>query len=510
MKSCGRIRRSKREVLLSGNGRRTIAMDKWMKNNNFNKILALAISIILWTMVHIDNVPTAPTAASMSTKIIENVKIEIAGFDEDKYVLDSIDADSVRMEVSGKSSDITYVFSDAYSVTLDLSDARPGTMRLPLSYSLPNGVRLVSMTPQEVNVHIELRNTKAFPITIATKGEPAEGYQLGTPVIQPVGTAEVTLSASELSKVAKVQGIIELDGENETIREKRMKLAAYDNAGNEIKGAVIEPATVSVELPITLPFKTVPLDIGFTGQLPNSLVLSQVAPDFDNVIIYGHEDALATITSYEAMIDLSTIESAGTKQVEIELTPPGGTEKVEPGKVNVKVSASEIAEKTIEGIPVNVQGLDTGLEAVVTNPSSEAVTLTLSGAPALLKELTRDNISVVADVSGLAAGRHEISLQVSLPRFIALNNSGERLVATVLIKPPATPAATATPSPPKVSTPEPSSEPVSGGESSPPVVQPTNSANEPVETPSPSPSIESNGPANKSNSTSNTSIKGGT
>ncbi|WP_410512451.1 CdaR family protein [Paenibacillus sp. BR2-3] len=484
-------------------------MDKWMKNNNFNKILALAIGIVLWTMVHIDGESTSPAAASMSTKIIENVKIEVSGFDEDKYVLDSKDADSVRMEVSGKSSDIMYVFSDAYRVTLDLSDAKPGTMRIPLSYSLPNGVRLISMTPQEVNVHIELRNTKSFPVSVATKGEPAEGYQLGTPVIQPVGTAEVTLSASELSKVAKVQGTIELDGENETFKEKRMKLAAYDSAGNEIKGAVIEPSTVSVELPITLPFKSVPLDIGFTGQLPSSLVLSRVTPELESVVVYGYKDSLAAITSYEAMIDLSTIKAAGTNQVEIKLTPPAGTEKIEPDTVNVMVSASEIAERTVEGIPVILQGLGSGLEGTVTNPASGAVTLTLSGAPALLDQLDRNKISVVADVSGLIAGTHEVSLQVSLPKFIALSHSGERLVATVQLKPPATPAASATPSANSGSTPEPSSAPVSG-EGSPSGVQPTHSGTDPVMSPAPSASNENSGAFNQGESTGNTNNKAGT
>ena len=485
-------------------------MDKWMKNNNFNKILALAIGIILWTMVHIDSAPTAPTASSMSTKIIENVKIEVAGFDEDKYVLEPLDASSVRLEVRGKSSDLTYVFSDAYTVTLDLKDVGPGTLKIPLTATLPKGVELMSMTPQEINVHIELRNTKSFPITVATKGKPADGYQLGTPVIQPVGAAEVTLSDSDLSKVAKVQGTIELDGENETIKEKKMKLVAYDSAGNEVKGAVIEPPTVSVELPITLPFKSVPLEIGFTGQLPGSLVLSRVTPEIDSVVVYGFKDALDSITSYEAVVDLSTIESAGTKQMALELVPPTGIEKVEPGMVNVTVSASEISQRTLEGIPVTLQGLGSGLQANVTNPPNQAVTLTFSGSPTLLDQLDQDSIKIVADLSGLAAGTHEVSLQVSLPRFVSLNNSGERLVATVLLKGPTAPVNPATPNSDSSSTPMPSAEPVTG-EGSTPSTQPTHSETTPAATATPSAGKSDNsGVLNGSASTGDTGSTGGT
>ncbi|WP_020427139.1 CdaR family protein, partial [Paenibacillus riograndensis] len=241
-------------------------MDKWMKNNNFNKILALALAIILWTIVHVDTAPTSQTTVNKESKIIENVKIEVKGFDEDKYVITSQDAVSVRLEVLGKKSDLTYKFSDAYKVWIDLSNIQPGDTTLPLHYSLPSGVTLQDINPNEVNVRVELRNTKSFPVSIVTKGKPAAGYQVGAPVIDPA-EAQVTLASSELSKVSKVQGTIELDGESETIKDKKLKLYAVDSSGNEIKDAVIEPSTVTVDLPVTMPFKSLPLDISFTGQL---------------------------------------------------------------------------------------------------------------------------------------------------------------------------------------------------------------------------------------------------
>lgn len=482
-------------------------MDKWMSNNNFNKILALAIAIILWTIVHIDSsAPNIPTSANMKVKTIENVKIDISGFDEDKYVLDYIDPEIVSMEVRGRSTDPLFVYSDAYKVTLDLSDVQPGVVKIPLTPSLPNGVDLISMTPQEVSVHIELRNTKSFPVTVVTKGEPAPGYQLGTPIVEPVGTAAVTLAASELSRVSKVQGTIELDGESETVKAKKIKLIAYDKEGKEIKEAVIEPSTVSVELPITLPFKSVPLDIGFTGQLPSTLVLSRVTPEFDKVVVYGNKEALLAINSYEATIDLSTIDSAGTKQVKIELTPPEGLEKMEPGSVNVTVSATEVAERTIDGIPVVLRGMGGGLVATVTEPANETVSLTLSGAPALLDQLNQNNISVVADVTGLSTGAHEVSLRVTLPDYVTLNSSMESLVATVQLQSKATPTVTPIPE----STPEPNSEPVSGEGATSATQATPEGSEQAIPNPTPSPSNGDNANAGVNESTGNASNRGGT
>ncbi|CAM4317978.1 CdaR family protein [Paenibacillus typhae] len=482
-------------------------MDKWMKNNNFNKILALVFGIILWTIVHVDTEPTNQTTVNTQTKIIENVKIEQTGLDEEKYVY-SFDAESVRLEVSGKNSDLNFKFSDDYKVTLDLSDVGPGDTTLPLNYTLPKGVKFESMDPSEVNVHVELRNTRTFPVTLITSGAPAEGYKLGTAVINPA-EVEVTLPASELSKVTTVQGTIELDGENETFTEKRMRLAAYDSSGNEISGAVIEPATVAVELPITLPYKTLPLDVSFTGQLPGSLVLSRVTPEMDTVTVYGSEEALAGLSSYDAVLDLSTVQSAGTQQVKLELAPPEGIAKIEPAQMNVTVSAAEIAERTMNNIPIKLEGVASGLTAVVTDPAAKAISLTLAGAPTLLDQLDQDNISVVADVGGLSAGVHQVSLQISMPRFISMVNSSQPNVVTIDLQPPATPEATVSPDTGIAPTPEPSSEAVSGGETS---VEPTHSA-EPTGTATPEPAEDvpenSSTPAGSGNTT-NTGGNGGT
>lgn len=472
-------------------------MDKWMKNNNFNKVLALVFAVILWTIVHVDNEPVNQTTVSTQTKFIENVKVEVINFDEEKYVLTK-DVDYVELEVAGRNSDLNFKLSDDYKVMLDLEGIEPGDTTLPLHYELPNGVRLLDMNPNEVNVHIELRNTKAFPVTIVTNGEPAEGYQLGTPIVSP-DTAEVTLPASELETVAKVEGTIELDGEKETFTERKLRLHAYDKDGNEIQNAVIEPSTVSVELPISLPSKTLPLDIGFTGQLPGSLTLSRVTPEQDTVTVYGSEETLATLSTYEATVDLSALDAAGTRQLEVELKPPEGTARIEPAKVNVSISAAEITQKTVEGIPVRLEGVGSGLTGSIVSPAAQTLTLTVSGAPTLLDQLDKDSISVVADVGGLSAGGHQVSLQVSLPRFISLVDAAEPLTATVELQPPATAPESTPAQGGATSTPEPSAEPVTGDEIG-PEPSPTGEGAAVVSpTPSEAPAVPSSSPSGGEN-----------
>jgi hypothetical protein len=261
-----------------------------------------------------------------------------------------------------------------------------------------------------------------------------------------------------------------------------------------------------------LPFKSIPLEIGFIGQLPDSLVLSKVTPEQETVVVYGQAAALAALSTYEATINLSAIDSAGTKQLKAELKPPAGTEKIMPGSVNVSVSISEIAERSIEGVPIKLQGVGSDLEGTIVDPSSKDIALTLKGAPTLLNQLSKEKISVVADVSGLTAGTHDVSLRVSLPKFIALVNPGEALTVTVQLLSPTTPIPTPTPDTGDTNTPEPSSEPVIGDEGATEKPNPTHSG-EAGGTVTPTPTennVENNGPTNTNTNSDNPTGTGGT
>lgn len=458
-------------------------MDKWMSNNNFNKVLALLLAIVLWTIVHFDGGSASTPTALLDSKIIENVKIQLTGFDADEYEV-TTDADSVRLEVQGRSSDIFYQLSDSYKVTLDLSGVEPGTYKMPLEHRLPNGVSLVDMSPREVSVRIERRNTNEYPVTIEVNGEPAEGYQVGTPVVTP-SVAKVTLPDSDLERVARVQGVIELNGESSAVTERRVRLTAYDGEGNELSGAVIEPGAVSVEVPVTLPYKSVPLDIGYSGRLPDGVVMSSLTAEDSSVVVYGPEETLEGITSYRAVVDLSGVDSAGTTELQAELTPPEGTERIEPSTMTFTVVTEEVVQRTFEDIPIQLEGTPEGMEAELTSPPGGTVGLTLSGARTLLNGLRAADIGAVADIGGLGAGSHQVTLQLSLPDFVTLTvPSDPPSVSVELYVPGSTPTPDGTEGTPATPTPEPDSEPVTGNEDDP---EATETPGEPTATPSPSP-----------------------
>ncbi|MDR0270989.1 CdaR family protein [Paenibacillus sp.] len=417
-------------------------MNKWINNNNFAKVLAIAVSILLWSMVHLNNDTPTPTA-KIDTRIIENVKVQPYGLDEKKYILSAMDHDRVRIEIKGKKMDLDFAFSGEYKIKLDLTNAKVGTSTLPLSVVLPKGLEVVNIQPSTVSVNIEERNTATFPVTIVTKGTPAAGYQLGKVTPQPA-TVKVTLPESELREVVKVQGTITIDGENSALKEKRVKLAAYDKQGLEIDGAVLEPTSVLAEVTIVPPYKEVPIELQYTGKLPEGVVISKAQPNISKVKLYGPQETLTGVKSYsDISVDLSKITTAGTIVLPVDLTPPSGFEKIEPSSLKVEIITVANSQRVIDDIPITIKNNTGGsLQAEIINPASKTMSLALNGAPGLLNSLTKDDIQLIASIDGLKPGTHEVTLQVVLPRYISRADPGTPLTASIEIKEKSTPAVT--------------------------------------------------------------------
>ena len=346
-------------------------MDKWFNNNNFAKVLALAVSLLLWFMIHLDEVPTTPTIATGTTnKVVERtVPVQPYGLDSNSYVLTSLSTDEVRLEIKGQRSMLTSIFTnDDYKVLVDLSQVKDGSNTLPLVPDLPSGVEVVSMEPSMVTVNVEKLGTKSFNVNIVPEGDPSAGYSLGTPVVEPTGPVKVTLPEGQLDAVAKVQGSVSVKDAKDDVTQKRVKLQAYDAEGKVLENAVITPQTVEVRIPVNQPYKSVPLRIKYSGQLPEGLVLSSVEPSVKEVSVYGTDEALAGIQAYDQVtLDLTQFEEAGTSTVNVDLTPPPGFEKIEPSSIQIKVTVSPYDEteettKVFPNVPITLTGVGNGLK----------------------------------------------------------------------------------------------------------------------------------------------------
>ncbi|MBW4839428.1 MAG: hypothetical protein KZY74_08520 [Paenibacillaceae bacterium] len=405
-------------------------MDKWLTHNNFAKVLALVFSIILWAMVHLDSGTPVDSTTLAQPRFIDNVKIEVTGFDEDKYILYDLEPSTVRMEVKGKRIDLTTNFSD-YKARLNLENLGPGTFTLPLTHELPPGVELISMDPSIVKVTIEAKETRTIPVTIVTKGEPADGLVLGTPIVAGAGTVDVTLPASEVQELSKVEGTVDVSGLKESVKGKSVKLTAYDKQGQPMENAEISPSSVDVEVPINKLYKNVPLEVRKSGQLPSGYVLTGVETDVEGVVLYGSKEALEGISSYPVTVDLSRSDGSTETKYSVDLTPPEGFEKIEPSSVTITLHVMPGGQKLLDGVPVTLKNAGSSYNVKWIRPADAKLSLTVVGPSGTLEALQPEDIQITADLAQLGAGTHSVPIEVKLPEGVELVDMGTSMTVDV-------------------------------------------------------------------------------
>ncbi|GMK42812.1 CdaA regulatory protein CdaR [Paenibacillus sp. CCS19] len=396
-------------------------MDKYLAHPTALKILSVVVALLLWAVVHFD--PESNSNSTMSTAVthvIDTVKIKTIGLDEKTRALRSIDPGTVKLVVSGSRTRIAAAEPDDYVVSANLSRAPDGRSEVQLSVELPKGVELVQMTPNRAFVNIVPMQTKEFEVKVISEGQPANGYKVGEPIIKPNNRVHVTLPEDELADVGAVAVKVNVNGEEETVSEKKARVVVYDNDGNELKDAVVSPSVVEVEVPITKPYKTLPLQIGFSGALPDGLSIAKVTPSAQQVTVYGPQDVLDKLDYYDDVtVDLTKVTQSGSFTYAIE--PMEGVASIDPTKITVTIDVEPTSERLIEQVPITLNSLAEGMTAKLLTPESNAIDIVVTGAQSLLGALQKADIQAVAKLDSLGVGQHEVPLDIHLPIYLHVN-----------------------------------------------------------------------------------------
>ncbi|WP_372661340.1 YbbR-like domain-containing protein [Cohnella sp.] len=391
-------------------------MDKWLNHPTIVKLVALGLGILMWAVVHFDPDSTPNNVSSLvETKVINSVKIQPYGLDERSFVLNNLAPQTVKLTVSGSRSDLLAA-PESYEVRLDLRTVGEGTHTMKLQYDLPRGIQFVEMTPSSVSVSIQALETKEFEVDITTSGSPAKGYKAGTPIVKPSNRVHVTLPKNEIAEVHRVGALISVEGAKETLKNKSVKLEAFDEAGKVIKNVIIEPAILEVEIPITNPFKTVPLQFRLVGRVPAGLSIESFKPDVEQVTLYGPQEELDKLEFLNVDVQLTNVKNSGKLAVTLQIEAP--IIEVSPKQIEISIVVVLSATRSLEGLPIIWNGLGEGLIVKFVEPSTGKADITIQGAPAILDRLQPGDVDVIADLIGRGPGTHTIPLIVNLERFM--------------------------------------------------------------------------------------------
>lgn len=343
------------------------------------------------------------------------VPVELVGLDP-AMIVTTGEARQVNLRLSAPASVWEQMTVDRSPVRalVDLAGLAPGTHSLPVQVQLNlNPVRVVSYSPRTLTVTLEELASATLPISIELRGDPAIGYELGTPAAD-IESGTVSGPRSLVERVKKLRVVVDVSRASEPLA-RELIVQALDENELQVAGVTITPDKINVTQPVTQRggYRNVVVKVLTTGQISSGYRLTAVSVFPPTVTVFASDPAL--IDQLPGFVETNPVDLTGVKDdidVRVPLNLPQGISVVGDQTVNVVVGVSAIeGSLTLNEIPVEVINLSPDLAASL---SPERVNIILSGPLPLLDTLVAADVRVVIDLNGVSAGTYQLVPRVEL------------------------------------------------------------------------------------------------
>jgi len=368
-------------------------------------LLALAIWVTAVTAADPDEVRVFPF----------HVPIEVIGQDPGLVISTEYPA-SVDVTLRAPHSVWERLNANAQSVRaiLDLSGLSAGEHTLTLQIQVSERpVRIVSASPESITLTLEPLITRTLTVDLSLAGQPAIGYQTGEAHLEPRQIV-IAGAQSKVQKVARARVIVSLDGIRESV-EKNLPVELLDVSGQVVSGVSLSPQSVLVKLPIIQQggYRDLAVKVVVRGQVAHGYRLDNISVFPPVITVYSSDptlvNALPGVVETHAL-DLQNASDDITTRLELNL--PSGVSVVGERTVLVQVGISPIESSlTLSNKEVEIVGLPAGLLPLI---SPSTVDVIVSGPLPLLDTLTRQDVRVYVDVTGLSAGTYQLTPKVEV------------------------------------------------------------------------------------------------
>lgn len=250
------------------------------------KLIAVVLAFALWLYVGEERNPVADN--------VLHVPLETRGLASNLVVAEK--PAEVVIRVQGTRQLVGRLTARDVQAFVSLEGAQPGKNVRPVQVVLPARVELVEVTPAQVTVVVEEVSKRQLPVEVVVMGQPAPGYTRLRPVVRP---QEVVVSGPRgwLDNLWKGFVEVNLAGREENFHAF-LPVRLLEEGGREAKpGAIIEPATVEVFVPVVPagPSKEVPVRVVLQGEPAAGYKVGKVVVTPQSVNVYGSREALAQI-----------------------------------------------------------------------------------------------------------------------------------------------------------------------------------------------------------------------
>lgn len=318
-------------------------MKKIINSNYFYAFISLCGALWLFFMVSTPGVGSTrdsnqSTQSTVNTKATMTVPLQVQADTETYYITGY--PQSVKVTIEGPSALVTATKNTQnFSAYLNLKKYLPGKHKVRIQQTGLNSELTYTIKPKYVTVNIQKRTSKSFPVNVEySKSSLASGYSAGKPVVSPENV-RVTGAASDIKKIDKLVVKPILPKGIKTTFDQEVLVQALDKKGKTLN-VTLEPQTVHVKIPISLPSKKVSINFTQQGNSPTGMNFS-LDSDTSSITVFGSQKQLDEIgDSIDIPVDVSGITSNTKHSVNIAEALKGQIDSSDPDVVLVNISVS--------------------------------------------------------------------------------------------------------------------------------------------------------------------------
>lgn len=370
-----------------------IRESKWL-----NILMSVLLAVLFWLYVRAELDPS-------QTSWFYHVPVEITGstvLTRQGLTVANLSQSTVDLRIEGPASVLDSLSRSRkdLSVTLDVSKCTEGENKLVYTPNWPVNINTDSIVtidrdPETITVTVEKLYTSSFNVEFQLKGTVADGYQAGTPAINPE-TVVVSGPAEQVSRVKKVVAVLETENLDQRFAGD-LPLILLDENGEQITDAevALDSPTAYVVLPVVV-VKDVPLTVNFQpgGGATIDDITYEINPK--SLMVSGAESDMESLSEISlGSVDLSKVVGTNTFTFPIDL---------DASLENVTGSTSATVTVTVNGL--DTRSFDVDNIQMVNIPDGYQVTLAtqvrtvkVRGKQEDLNNIDASQLSIVADLS---------------------------------------------------------------------------------------------------------------
>jgi YbbR domain-containing protein len=236
---------------------------------------------------------------------------------------------------------------------------------------------------------------------------------VGKAILEP-GKILVAGAQSEVQKVKRARLSLSLDGLRESI-DQTIPVEILDENGRPIRGLSVSPDSIHITLPVSQQggYRDMAVKVMVNGQVASGYRLTDISVFPPVITVFAGDPEL--VSSLPGVVETQTLDLRNAKEnitTRLALNLPAGVSVVGEQTVLIQAGVSPIESSlTLAGQKVEIIGLPSGMLVQI---SPLTVDVIVSGPLPLLDTLTRQDVRVTIDLTGLEAGTHQLTPKVEI------------------------------------------------------------------------------------------------